>query len=105
MAFTGNVGPVHDDLGRVIAPHAIECQDDFAGAHRDALPVGCQRIAGGVARGLLLGRRRVGQNRHVLAIVTTMRADHVGALELAAVLALDIGHGRQSMVRPAHVAA
>src|SRR5215212_7710871 len=54
---------------------------------------------------LLLGRRRVGQDRHVLAVVAAMRADHVRPLQLATILALDIGHGRQRVVRPAHVAA
>src|SRR5215212_9041711 len=54
---------------------------------------------------LLLGRRRVGQDRHVLAVVTAMRANHVRPLQLATILALDMGHGRQSMVGPAHVAA
>src|SRR5688572_10220847 len=55
--------------------------------------------------GLLLGRRCVGQDRHVFAVVTAVRADHVRPLELATILALDICHSRQRMVRPAHVAA
>ena len=29
MAFTGNVGPVHDDLGRVIAPHGVDRQGEM----------------------------------------------------------------------------
>src|SRR4029450_9228609 len=55
--------------------------------------------------GLLLGRRAVGENRHVLAIVAAMRAYRVGPLQLAAILAFDIGHRRQGVMGPAHVAA
>src|SRR5512139_2960992 len=55
--------------------------------------------------GLLLGRRAVGQDRHVLAIVTTMRAHCMRPLQLAAILALDIGHRGQRVMGPAHVAA
>src|SRR3954470_18789478 len=54
---------------------------------------------------LLLGRRRVGQDCHVLAVVAAMRANHMRPLQLAAILALDIRHRRQGMVSPAHVAA
>src|SRR6185503_20728767 len=56
-------------------------------------------------RSLLLGRCAVGENRHVLAVVTAMRANHVRALQLAAILAFDVGHRRDGVVRAAHVAA
>src|SRR5258707_9790874 len=55
--------------------------------------------------GLLLGRRAVGQNRHVLAVITAMRAHHVRPLQLAAILALDISHRGYCVMGPAHVAA
>src|SRR6516164_5087781 len=54
--------------------------------------------------GLLLGRRAVGQDRHVLAVVAAMRAHRMRSLQLAAILALDISHRRQSVMGPAHVA-
>src|SRR5882672_4033261 len=54
---------------------------------------------------LLLGRCAVRQDRHVLAIVAAVRAHHVRALQLATVLALDVGHRRQGVMGPAHVAA
>ena len=50
IALARDVGAVHDDVGRVVAAHAVERQDDLARAHRDAPPVGCQRIAGGALR-------------------------------------------------------
>src|SRR5471032_3269246 len=62
-----------------------------------ALPAACG--------GLLLGRRSVGQDRHVLAIVAAMRADHVRPLQLAAILALDMGHRRNGVMRATHVAS
>src|SRR6516164_3031128 len=55
--------------------------------------------------GLLLGRRAVGQDRHVLAVVAAMRAYRMRPLQLAAILALDISHRRQGVMGPAHVAA
>src|SRR5437868_1836933 len=61
-------------------------------------------FAGGAAR-LLLGRCAVGQHRHVLAIVAAMRADRVRPLQLTAILAFEIGHRRQGVMGPAHVAA
>src|SRR4029450_2685495 len=54
---------------------------------------------------LLLGRCAVRQDRHVLAIVAAVRANGGRALELATVLALDVGHRRQGVMGPAHVAA
>ena len=47
IALARDVGAIDDDVGRVIAAHAVERQNDLARAHRDAPPVGCQRIAGG----------------------------------------------------------
>src|ERR1043165_9430104 len=55
--------------------------------------------------GLLLGRRAVGQDRHVLAVVTAMRTHRMRPLQLTAILALEIGHRGQRMMGPAHVAA
>src|SRR5258708_30481366 len=55
--------------------------------------------------GLLLGRRAVGQDRHVLAVVAAMRAHRMRSLELTAVLAFDVGHRRQRVVGTAHIAA
>src|ERR1700754_1808937 len=54
---------------------------------------------------LLLSRCAVRQDRHVLAIVAAVRAHRVRALQLATVLALDVGHRRQGVMSPAHVAA
>src|SRR5918995_397030 len=54
---------------------------------------------------LLLGRCAVRQDRHVLAIVAAVRAHRVRPLQLTAVLAFQIGHRRQAMMGPAHVAA
>src|SRR6516225_6506420 len=56
-------------------------------------------------RSLLLGRRAVGQDRHVLAVEAAMRAHRMRPLQLAAILALDIGHRRQRVMRAPHVAA
>src|SRR5579862_9227404 len=56
-------------------------------------------------RGLLLGRRAVGQNRHVLAVVAAMRAHRMRPLQLAAILAFDVGHRRNGVMGPAHIAA
>src|SRR5882762_2734807 len=79
---------------------------------RTILPalIGTLRLSGASALpaarwGLLLGRRAVGQDRHVLAVITAMRAHHVRPLQLAAILALDIGHRGQRVMGPAHVAA
>src|SRR5215831_2546946 len=55
-------------------------------------------------RSLLLGRRAVGQDRHVLAVVAAMRAHRMRPLQLAAILALDVSHRRQGVMSPAHVA-
>src|SRR5512138_540408 len=54
---------------------------------------------------LLLGRRAVGQDRHVLAVVAAMRAHRMRPLQLAAILALEISHRGQPVMGPAHVAA
>src|SRR5260370_16914783 len=79
---------------------------------RTILPalIGTLRLSGASALpaarcGLLLGRRAVGQNRHVLAVITAMRAHHVRPLQLAAILALDISHRGYCLMGPAHVAA
>ena len=79
-ALAGDIRAIDDDIGRVIAAHAVQRENNLARAH-------CS-----VPRGLLLGRRAVGQDRHVLAVVAAMRADHVRPLQLATVLALDMGH-------------
>src|SRR5258708_36916302 len=79
---------------------------------RTILPalIGTLRLSGASALpaarcGLLLGRRAVGQDRHVLAVITAMRAHHVRPLQLAAILALDIRHRGYCVMGPAHVAA
>src|SRR5260370_37858768 len=79
---------------------------------RTILPalIGTLRLSGASAWpaarcGLLLGRRAVGQDRHVLAVITAMRAHHVRPLQLAAILALDIRHRGYCVMGPAHVAA
>src|SRR5260370_26387432 len=79
---------------------------------RTILPalIGTLRLSGASALpaarcGLLLGRRAVGQDRHVLAVITAMRAHHVRPLQLAAILALDLRHRGYCVMGPAHVAA
>src|SRR6188472_4090998 len=70
----------------------------------ELVPLAASSIAGAAER-LLLGRGAVRKHRHVLAIVAAMRADHVRPLQLAAVLAFDMGHRRNGVVGPPHVAA
>src|SRR5215471_2421525 len=54
---------------------------------------------------LLLGRRAVGQDGHVFAVVAAVRAYRVRPLQLTAVLALDVSHRGQCVMGAAHVAA